>query len=503
MTVPIALLLGAGASFPYAIPMMAGFYREFKTYIDRRHPHCAQLLTTLEKNGAHPRPDLETLLSDLQSVLGLETGLSVLGKEPGTHEEVGLARELRGYLDAFIVDRCERFEREKASRELPALLALRQVAPVWIFSTNYDRIIEHACETNGVPWTDGFQGESSQAVVDWRGEFDKDVRLVKLHGSVNWYEDDPGGAIHRLDRGYSLPAHDFRLQRGAQVLRPLMIIPTLEKAAMRAPYIGLAVRFTDVLQETRLLVVAGNSLRDKHIRAYVQERLGRLHVLLVSPSAAQNRDILGNVERTHALSAGFSEFLTLGGAALLQLATEVDATSNDAAVGAAVEKFIAEVSREVSDETAVSADPEMEALWRQLGHSSIPRRIEALKTLGKYAHPAIVRRISTALAKDESSAVRVAAVDTLTRMVGAEASIALERALLEDSVEDVQMEAVLALRSLGISESNKAVILQRLDRHDVTPAFRTVLGETLAGRDTKEALAATPVATVASGSTTD
>jgi hypothetical protein len=481
MTTPIAFLLGAGASYPYGVPMMAGFYSEFRAYVERRHQHCFNLLTTLERNAGHERPDLETLLSDLQSVLGLEVGLSAIGKEPGTHEEIRIARELRGYLDAFIVDRCERFEREKACRELPALLALRQIAPVWIFSTNYDRIIEHACETNGIPCTDGFQSDSSQAVVDWSGELTKDIRIVKLHGSVNWYEDDPGGAIHRLDRGYSLPAHDFRLQRESQVLRPLMIIPTLEKAAMRAPYIGLAVRFTDVLQETRLLVVAGNSLRDKHIRAYVQERLAHLHVLLVSPSAAQNRDILGNAGRTHVLNAGFSEFLTLGGPALLPLAGAVNDASDDAAVGDALEKFIVDVSRDVSDEMAVRGDPEMQTLWKQLEDSSIPRRIEALRALSKYTHPAIIRRINAALTLDGSPAVRVAAVDTLTKLAGTEASAALEKALLEDAVEDVQMEAALALRSLGVSEKSRAIMSQRLARQDVTPALKTVLNETLGG----------------------
>jgi hypothetical protein len=487
MTTPVAFLLGAGASHPYGIPMMVGFYDDFRAYIERRHHHCFKLLTTLEANGGHPRPDLETLLSDLQSVLGIESGLSVLGKAPGTHDEVAIAIELRGYLDAFIMDRCERFEHEKASRELPALLALRQVAPVWVFSTNYDRIIEHACEANGVPWTDGFQSDSSQAVVDWSNEFAKDIRIVKLHGSVNWYEDDPGGAIHRLDRGYSLPAHDFRLQRGSQVLRPLMIIPTLEKGALRSPYIGLAMRFTDILKETRLLIVAGNSLRDKHVRAYVQERLAHLHVLLVSPSAGQNREILGNVDRTHALNAGFSEFLTLGGVALLRLATEVSAATDDTAVHAAVEKFISEVSRDVSDETAVRGDPQMEALWKQLGSSSASRRIEALKALSKYSHPAILRRINTALAQDASPAVRVAAVDMLTRMAGKEASAALEKALSEDVIEDVQLEAALALRSLGVSEGSRAALAQRLARPNVTPALRTVLDETLGASDATRA----------------
>jgi hypothetical protein len=79
MSTPIAFLLGAGASFPYGVPMMIGFYNEFREYIERRHPHCFALLRTLETHGGHSRPDLETLLSDLHAVLAVEQGLAALG----------------------------------------------------------------------------------------------------------------------------------------------------------------------------------------------------------------------------------------------------------------------------------------------------------------------------------------------------------------------------------------------------------------------------------------
>jgi HEAT repeats/SIR2-like domain len=479
MNCPITFLLGAGASYPYEVPMMAAFYSEFRAYLERRHPHCFALMRTIEEHTDRPKPDLETLLSDLHSVLGVGAGLSLIGKDQtATTADVSTARELHGYLDAFIVDRCERFDREKATRELFALLDLRQVGPLWIFSTNYDRIIEHACDAHDVAWCDGFEAGSPQAVANWIGEFEKDVRLVKLHGSVNWYEDDPGGDLHRLDRGYSLPGNDFRLVRGVQQLKPLMIIPTLEKEALGNPYIGLAMRFTDILKESRVLVVAGNSLRDRHIKAYIKERLRTLHVLIVSPSASQHTASLGNPERTHSLNAGFSEFLTFGRTALLELARGV-AAGDEASVGEAIGRFIATVSRDVEDQSSISGDSALAILWKQLEEGSAPKRIEAVTSLGGYHHPAVKRRVTLALSGDASAAVRVAAVGALVRLAQQEAATALGGALLSDQSPDVQLEAILALKHLGDTGENREWLSKGLARPDLGPAVKSTLQEAL------------------------
>jgi HEAT repeat protein/SIR2-like protein len=479
MNCPITFLLGAGASYPYGVPMMAAFYSEFRAYLERRHPHCFALMRTIESHADRSKPDLETLLSDLHSVLAVGAGLSLMGKDQATTMgDASVARELQGYLDAFIVDRCERFNWEKATRELPALLDLREVGPLWIFSTNYDRVVEHACDAHGVAWCDGFEAGSPNAVANWIGEFEKDVRLVKLHGSVNWYEDDPGGDLHRLDRGYSLPGSDFRLVRGAQRLKSLMIIPTLEKEALGDPYIGLAVRFTDILKESRVLIVAGNSLRDKHIKAYIKERLRTLHVLIVSPSASQHQASLGNPDRTHALNAGFSEFLTFGRAALLELAKSV-AAGDEAGVGEAVGRFIATVSRDVEDQSSISGDPALASLWKQLDEASPPKRIEAVRSLGGYHHPAVRRRVTLALSGDASAAVRVAAVGALIRVAQQEAATALGGALLNDPSPDVQLEVILALKHLGDTGENREWLSKGLARPDLGPAVKSTLQEAL------------------------
>lgn len=478
MANPVTLLLGAGASFPYGIPMMAGFYREFRDYVKRRHPHCFLLLKGLEDRGGHAQPDLETLLSDLQAVLGVAKGLAMLGEVNGSMDvRMETARELRGYLEAYIVDRCERFDDARAGREMAAVLALRRFGPLWIFTTNYDRVVETACDRNSIGWSDGFQQGAPTPVADWLDAFDSDVRVVKLHGSVNWYEDDPGGALHRLDRGYSLPAYDFRLNRGSQRLRPLMIIPTLEKQALNEPYVGLSMRFTDVLRESRILIIAGNSLRDGHLRGYIKQRLSGLHVLIVSPNAVATAAALGESDRICALNAGFSEFLTLGATALMEMVDQAMAVTDDGAIGETIRRFVATAARDIEDDAAVREDPQFKPIWTDLTSASVPIRVAATKALATHPHPAVVRKVTQILQTDSSASVRVAAIDSLMRLLSVEAAEEVSAALLRDGAMDVQMEAALALIRLG--ESGRPWLVIARAREGLLPTVRALIDRTM------------------------
>jgi len=476
MTNPIAFLLGAGASYPYGVPMMSGFYRDFTNHVAKRHPHCSAFLASLDARHASPKPDLETLITDLQNILSVTTGLEALGySEAGITSGGEMARELRGYLDAFVVDRCERFDRDKAATELRPLLKLSTGGELWVFSTNYDRIIEFACEANGFTCSDGFDTSAPTPVANWQGAFDQAVRIVKLHGSVNWYEDDPGGGLHRLDRGYSLPGHDFRLLRGDRRLRPLMIIPTLEKEALGEPYIGLAVRFTDVLKDIRLLIIVGNSLRDRHLKAYIQQRVDQLHVLIVSPGASGSRNVLSRPDRTHTLDAGISEFLGFGGAALSGLRDEIAKPMSDESAAAAIQRFIGQVSEQVADETSISGNEELTVAWTNLGSASTAVRVAAVTTLGRNPHPAVVRRLKSTLSNDTSQHVRVAVIDALFAVSGSTAADTIGEALCTDSSVDVQLEAALALVQPGMAVPAAPWIERKLCEPALTPTLRLIL----------------------------
>jgi SIR2-like domain/HEAT repeats len=445
MSSPIAFLLGAGASQPYGVPTMVGFYAAFRDHLAKRHPKHFVLLEQLERGNSGARYDLETLLSDLQLALSAGASLKLLGVsiDPSQLSASELA-ELRGFLDAFIVDTCERFDRDRSAVELGPLLKLRTLGPLWVFTTNYDRIVEQACEQNGVEFADGFQADIGNPVADYTGVFDVGVRIVKLHGSVNWYQDNPDGKLHRLDRGYSLPSKDFALVREGQRLTPLMIIPTLEKQVLERPYAQLAVRLTDVLRDLPLLIVAGNSLRDKHLLNYISDRLPRLQVLLLSPNASRSLSRLGMGAGVQALDVGFRELLTTSSVALETLGRQVQAAQTPDAVGAAVRDFTAEVTANTKASDAMQANPELAVYDRMLRDESVAQRARAADALGAFAHPGVVHRLTEVLKSDPSESVRAAATSALIR-VGTPNAIEAAFVGLRDSSKTVQLEAVTGL----------------------------------------------------------
>jgi len=78
--------------------------------------------------------------------------------------------------------------------------AISRLYPIQLFTTNYDLLAEQALEENRVPYFDGFVGtrdtffdlqamEQDALPTRW-------ARLWKIHGSVNWTEDQDG-KIHR------------------------------------------------------------------------------------------------------------------------------------------------------------------------------------------------------------------------------------------------------------------------------------------------------------------
>lgn len=460
--------------------MMRGFYEEFRAHVNRRHPQCLPLVDRFEAQTRREDADLETLLGHLQLVLNLVAGLEVLGAETeDLDSQVDLARELRGYLDAFIVDRCQRFDHERAFGELQSLLELRGHGPLWIFTTNYDLIVEQACEQAGIRLTDGFDAPVGSPVADWNGSFDGDVRLVKLHGSVNWFEDDPGGGLHRLDRGYALPTHEFRLTRNEQTLKPLMIIPTLQKDALGRPYVQLATQLWGALRQIRLLIVAGNSLRDTHIREYIASYHGRLHLLIVDPIASGLKQSFEQPERTHALDIGFSEFLTIEADPFNDLVSHLastDRTASDDAV--AIREFISRAAQDISDETQIRSNTKLHELWDVTRATSMAARAAATLALGDHPHPAVARRLRGILEHDPAAGVRVNAVSALLRVHGKNGIASIGNALERDPSPEVRVEAALALSQLGSSAA-----MQRLaevkDSADLPPSVRTVVEDLL------------------------
>ncbi|MDY0145358.1 MAG: SIR2 family protein [Kiritimatiellia bacterium] len=166
-------------------------------------------------------------------------------------------------------------------------IAQRADPSVKVFSLNYDPLIERAAAYARVRVIDGFLGAEhsyfdpavfAERIGRIRGthkgkQFDetvKPIHLLKLHGSLGWYE-CPTNGVRRCSFGTEPPAGTKRL----------MVPPQRRKAAdtMIPPYSALWSTFRGCLAHNdapiNRLVCIGYGFGDEHVNAVIENALAR------------------------------------------------------------------------------------------------------------------------------------------------------------------------------------------------------------------------------------
>jgi len=225
---------------------------------------------------------------------------AVLETERGIHEALVRPSErtdnIRRLLGGFLLA----FASRAASRER-----------LHIFTTNYDRLIEYACDLLGLRVIDRFVGtlapifRSSRLGIDMhynppgmRGEpryLEGVVRLTKLHGSVDWRrEDGPSGRaeVKRYSASFGAPAdHPAFPERPVD---SLLIYPNPAKdlETLEYPYAELFRDFAAaVCQPNVVLVTYGYGFGDDHVNRMIRDMLTILstHLVILSYDDAGGR----------------------------------------------------------------------------------------------------------------------------------------------------------------------------------------------------------------------
>ena len=445
----VGFLLGAGASHPFGIPMMNELYTNFVEYVRDKRPHCYDLLRKVEED-AQGLVDLESLISQLDKVRSVRDGLETLRRN--NDEELALeldvADELRGYLEAYLIEVCEHFDISKVRSMLTTFVKFCHANNAYIFSTNYDRLIETAADALSLPYWDGFEQQSGHPESAWVGDIStpEGIKLVKLHGSVNWYKEEGSGTIFRLERGYSLPSHEYRLTHGEKALRPLMIIPTLEKAVLQKPYATLLTTFSDALTSIDLLIVIGNSMRDEHIRNTIGTRLGGLDVVLVNPQGDSQKSLFGDVDNLHSIPIGMEEFIRIGIPKWQKMWIEGSLTDVDQDRREKVKEFVDEVLSAVNSYDGMSPDDRLKVEGLQKG--SPEHKIEVIKSIGKEAHQEVLRLLRATAQDSPNETEQIVAIDALGELGDAESVQLLLEVAEGSGTLAVKAEAILVLKHI-------------------------------------------------------
>ncbi|MBZ0158275.1 MAG: SIR2 family protein [Alphaproteobacteria bacterium] len=162
-----------------------------------------------------------------------------------------------------------------------------------VFSLNYDPFIERAAASERVRVVDGFLGAEhsyfdasvfEERIGMIRGthrgrQFDetvKPIHLLKLHGSLGWYE-CPTNGVRRCSFDLSPPPSTKRL----------MVPPQRRKASdtMLPPYAALWSAFRGCLGQNATpinrLVCIGYGFADEHVNAVIEAALARTDFTLL------------------------------------------------------------------------------------------------------------------------------------------------------------------------------------------------------------------------------
>ena len=280
----LVFLIGAGCSRCAGLPLMNELTDQALS-ADKLDPSSKKILTAVKaKFEGGNDANIEDYLSEIVDLLaitdrraerGVEGNTVFVGADPYSAEQLrraitqikraiatAIGRKVR--IDChqqFIsaVHRPLRVGRQNLSRTVDYLVL------------NYDTIIEDALALAKIPYADGLSGGPT---AWWdTGAFDAtgvSARVIKLHGSINWYQfpDDP--LPRRIGSAVELPDEDDI---------PLLIWPSATKyqEAQLDPFAQLLNRTREALHANsgsqRVLVICGYSFGDRHINLEIDRAL--------------------------------------------------------------------------------------------------------------------------------------------------------------------------------------------------------------------------------------
>lgn len=462
MSASLTFLLGAGFSAPFGIPTMRPFLHAFHDMAKKRYPDLA---STLERHFAAlgDESDIEGLLSSLGKAERLTEAAPPGASVP---DEFLLwedqSRYLKSHLIAFIIEQCERFDRDLVARTLtPSLKALyenEKFTSIHMFTTNYDRIVEYACEVSSLGFSDGFGKASKELVAPWERKFEGKLRLYKLHGSVSYYVDQTTKALPvylRLDRGYPLPGPGFRLSREGNQLEPLMVVPTLEKDALGEPYSYLNHMFSDTMADTTLVVAVGISLRDNHIVSAINYNADKVIVLLVDIDPITPGLHMPGV-RNAKLSTDSRTFFESSIFRLISSIEPYMGREDGQELFDVVEQFGREEGARISEAGTLGVD--QQAAFRSiLSSSTVSELLEAVGTLRGINVDRVVQAIADKGKSEYPTEIRKAVAGCLGFSTNPTATSCLSNMAKEDVASEVRLEAYLALSAIDTEDARAAL----------------------------------------------
>ncbi len=127
-----------------------------------------------------------------------------------------------------------------------------------IITTNYDRLIEYACDQYGIVVDNGFQGEYiGRLVTGHKPACKKVVNLLKVHGSLDWFYREDGQVI-------SVPLQKTLMEQ----LKPAIVTPGTMKyeRVLGSPFRDILHKADDLIGNAYSFLCIGYGFNDSQIQ---------------------------------------------------------------------------------------------------------------------------------------------------------------------------------------------------------------------------------------------
>lgn len=309
----LSFLFGSGTSTP-ALPLMADLYREVQECLSTESVY--KIKSLFDKVSANAPENLEEILGLLYARHSYLEGIK---SEMGSQTTKSLIDKIEGCiltrLNQDILAECTREKDSNVDNQSNApfistlnvyetfyrTLSLRskELSRLSVFTTNNDLFNETAMDNTNTMYINGFTSglkryfnpslfhytysKRMDSSIDKYEPVDNMVYLYKLHGSVNWVEQDSVG-----NKFYNIVEIDAKQSVSFGRSERMMIYPTPTKQnkSLGSPYTDIIRAFHHkLLQPNSVLFVCGYSFSDEHLNRIIYQALAAnssLNVVVVN-----------------------------------------------------------------------------------------------------------------------------------------------------------------------------------------------------------------------------
>lgn len=295
----VSFLFGSGTSSP-ALPLMKDLYKGIKEQLESNKEY-EEAKKLFEKVSTNAQQNLEEILGLLYAHFSYCSGIGEEG-EPEYKRTKDLINRIESYilaeLNQNILEKSLKEEKEerkeftstlKVYEQFYRTLTIRskELSRLCIFTTNNDLFNETAMDNTNTMYINGFTpglrryfnpslflynySKRMDTSIDKYEPVDNMVYLFKLHGSVNWIEEETIG-----NKFYNIVEIDSQQSIDRDIEDRVLIYPapTKQNKSLGSPYTDIIRAFHHkLLEPNSVLFVCGYSFSDEHLNRIIYQAL--------------------------------------------------------------------------------------------------------------------------------------------------------------------------------------------------------------------------------------